>query len=181
MASSLRKATMPSGDPLTLELRRRLRRAALDWDLEALRELEAAPPSGRRWRPTDLAPGRTPIGGRPRPASDLRLLRGRRLLAVAALRPGEEGATTPTPSEGSWSPEGEAGRLHEALLSREYGPDGKARRLGLELYEESTRPRSAWLRIGSQARKARAAADQVEAQDGRHPRRWPTRADPAAP
>ncbi len=28
--------------------------------------------------------------------------------------------------------------LHEALLSTEYGPDGRARRLGLELYESST-------------------------------------------
>jgi hypothetical protein len=26
-------------------------------------------------------------------------------------------------------------RLHEVLLSTEYGPDGRARRLGLELYE----------------------------------------------
>ena len=31
-------------------------------------------------------------------------------------------------------------RVHEALLSTEYGPDGSARRLGLELYEDSTGP-----------------------------------------
>ena len=41
----------------------------------------------------------------------------------------------------SWSaPQGEATQLHEALLSTEYGPDGRARRLGLELYEDPTDP-----------------------------------------
>jgi hypothetical protein len=31
-------------------------------------------------------------------------------------------------------------QLHEALVSTEYGPDGRARRLGLELYEGATEP-----------------------------------------
>ena len=63
------------------------------------------------------------------------------LLAVAALRPlGVEGHDAEAVGAVLVAPQGEAARLHEALLSTEYGPDGRARRLGLELYESSTDP-----------------------------------------
>jgi hypothetical protein len=63
------------------------------------------------------------------------------LLGVAALRP-REAAGHDADAVGAVlvSPEGEVARPYEALLSTEYGPDGKARRLGLELYEEPTDP-----------------------------------------
>ena len=63
------------------------------------------------------------------------------LLAVAALRPlGVEGHDAEAVGAVLVAPQGEAAQLHEALLSTEYGPDGRARRLGLELYESSTDP-----------------------------------------
>lgn len=57
-----------------------------------------------------------------------------RLLAIAALRPaGAEGhgeeVTAGTVGDGE-----SFEQLHEALLSTEYGPDGRPRRIGLELY-----------------------------------------------
>ena len=73
------------------------------------------------------------------------------LLAVAALRPrGAAGHDADAVGAILVSPEGEVTRPHEALLSTEYGPDGSARRLGLELYRRTppTR-RSGSPRIGS--------------------------------
>jgi hypothetical protein len=63
------------------------------------------------------------------------------LLAVAALRPREADGHDADILEGVMvSPQGDAVHLEEVLLSAEYGPDGKARRLGLELYKGSDGP-----------------------------------------
>ena len=63
------------------------------------------------------------------------------LLGVAALRPpGAAGHDADTVGAILVSPEGEASELHHALLSTEYGPDGRARRVGLELYEDPADP-----------------------------------------
>ena len=63
------------------------------------------------------------------------------LLAVAAVRPaGVEGHDAEAVGAVLVAPDGEATRLHEALLSTEYDADGRARRLGLELYEGPGEP-----------------------------------------
>src|SRR3954447_18677775 len=126
---------MPSGERLVLE-RDPAGGSALriDWDVDALRE----PGAGEApWR---LEPG--PDWER---ASALRLISATfddgALLAVAALRPrGAAGHDADAIGAIIVSPEGEVTRPREALLSTEYGPDGRARRLGLELYEEAGGP-----------------------------------------
>jgi hypothetical protein len=135
---------MPSGERLILELDPAGGPALrVEWDVDALRDLSAtsrqpgageAPPA---WR---LEPG--PDWER---VSALRLISATfddgALLAVAALRPrGATGHAADAVEAILVSPEGEVSRPHEALLSTEYGPDGSARRLGLELYEESAGP-----------------------------------------
>ena len=58
-------------------------------------------------------------------------------LAVAALRPaGAGGHDAETVVGFLVTPDGEPQPLHEVLISTELGPDGHARRLGLELYED---------------------------------------------
>jgi hypothetical protein len=58
------------------------------------------------------------------------------MLAVAALRPREADGHDADILDGVMvSPQGDAVHLEEVLLSAEYGPDGKTRRLGLELYK----------------------------------------------
>jgi hypothetical protein len=135
---------MPSGEPLALELGpvegSTLR---VEWDLEALRELNAAGrnPDSADGRPIwrlEAEPGWERAGG-------LRVISASfedgALLAVAAVRPaGSEGHDAEAIGAALVAPEGEATQLHEALLSTEYGPDGRARRLGLELYEGATEP-----------------------------------------
>ena len=143
-ASCRRATTMPNGETLALELGAAdgptLR---VEWDLEALRELNAgshpAGVAGARpsWR-LEAEPGWDRAGV-------LRLISASfddgSLLAVAALRPlGVEGHDAEAVGAVLVAPQGEAAQLHEALLSTEYGPDGRARRLGLELYESSTDP-----------------------------------------
>lgn len=135
---------MPSGDPLVLELGPAGWPALrVEWDVEALRELSATP--------------RQPGTGEARPAwrlerePDWERLNALRvisasfddgaLLAVAALRPrGAAGHDADAVGAVLVSADGEVTQLHEALLSTEYGPDGKARRLGLELHEDPTGP-----------------------------------------
>jgi hypothetical protein len=135
---------MPSGDPLVLELGPAGGPALrVEWSVEALRELSAAP------RQPGTAEARPPW----RLARELDWERGSALrvisasfddgalLAVAALRPrGAAGHDADAVGAVLVSPQGEVAQLHDALLSTEYGPDGGARRLGLELYEESTGP-----------------------------------------
>jgi hypothetical protein len=135
---------MPSSDPLVLELGPAggpgLR---VEWDVEALRELSGAPrqPGTGEARPTWRLE-REPDWER---ASALRVISASfddgALLGVAALRP-REAAGHDADAVGAVlvSPDGEVARPYEALLSTEYGPDGGARRLGLELYEEATDP-----------------------------------------
>ncbi|MEK6327937.1 MAG: hypothetical protein AABM66_10530 [Actinomycetota bacterium] len=135
---------MPSGDPLVLDLGSfRGPAVRIEWDVEALRELSANKPhpgaDGARptWR---LEHG--PDWDR---AGALRVISASfddgALLAVAALRPREAvGHDAEEVGAVLVSPQGEATKLHEAFLSTEYGPDGRARRLGLELYEEPTEP-----------------------------------------
>jgi hypothetical protein len=150
---------MPSNEPMVLELGPAGGGPALrvEWDVASLRELRTA--------------GHPPGTGAPRPSwrlarepdwestSALRVISASfddgALLAVAALRP-REAAGHDADAVGAilMSPEGEVMRLHEALLSTEYGPDGMARRLGLELYE------------GSDGPPIRVVADRVEAGEG---------------
>jgi hypothetical protein len=135
---------MPSGERLVLELDPADGPALrVEWDVDALRERGAAggqpgtteaPPA---WR---LEPGPDWEG-----ASALRLISATfddgALLAVAALRPrGAAGHDADAVGAILVSAEGEVTRPHEALLSTEYGPDGTARRLGLELYEDPAGP-----------------------------------------
>ena len=133
---------MPSGDPLVLDLGPPGGPAVrIEWDLEALRELTAnkPDPGADQARPTwrlaqepdwDLAGALRVVSASFDDGA---------LLAIAALRPREAvGHDAEEVGAVLISPQGEATRLHEALLSTEYGPDGKARRLGLELYEEPT-------------------------------------------
>jgi hypothetical protein len=135
---------MPNGDPLALELGPvdgfGLR---VEWDLEALRELDAArrDPDGTAgppiWR-LEAEPGWERAGG-------LRVISASfedgALLAVAAVRPEKaKGHDAEAVRAALVAPQGEVTQLHEALVSTEYGPDGRARRLGLELYEGATEP-----------------------------------------
>ena len=135
---------MPSGDPLVLELGPADGPALrLEWDVEALRELDAAP--GHRGADGALSTWRLDRKPDWERASALRVISASfedgSLLGVAALRPrGAAGHDADAVGAVLVSAEGEVARLHEALLSTEYGPDDRARRLGLELYEDSTRP-----------------------------------------
>jgi hypothetical protein len=79
------------------------------------------------------------------------------LLAVAALRPpGAAGHDADAVAAILVSPEGEATELHHALLSTEYGPDGSARRLGLELYGDPANPPTRV--VGDRVAEARRSA-----------------------
>ena len=136
--------TMPSGDPLVLDLGSAGGPAVrIEWDVEALRELTATKPhQGADQARPPWRLGQEPDWDR---AAALRVLSAGfddgALLAVAALRPREPvGHDTDVVGAVLISPQGEATQLHEALLSTEYGPDGRARRLGLELYEEPSEP-----------------------------------------
>jgi hypothetical protein len=135
---------MPSGDPLVLELGPASGPALqVEWDVDALRELSATRHHGGTGeaRPTwRLA--KEPDWER---TSALRVISASfddgALLAVAALRPrGAAGHDTDAVGAVLVSAQGEVAQLHDALLSTEYGPDGRARRLGLELYEGSSGP-----------------------------------------
>jgi hypothetical protein len=127
---------MPSGEPLSLELPEPTGEPLrVHLDPECVRELRAGRGNGMPRRCWSLAddPDWSVVG-------ELSLMAAGfedgAVLAVAALRPREAGGHDADVIEGVLvSPEGDAARLEEVLLSSEYGPDGKARRLGLELYE----------------------------------------------
>lgn len=135
---------MPSGDPLVLELGPAGEPALrVEWNVEALRELSAAPghQDASEARPTWRLE-REPDWER---ARALRVISASfddgALLAVAALRPrGAAGHDADAVGAVLVSAQGEVAQLHDALLSTEYGPDGRARRLGLELYEDPAGP-----------------------------------------
>jgi hypothetical protein len=135
---------MPASEPLLLELGTAGGSAPslrVEWDVEALRALGASrhePGASEVRRPWHL--DREPDWER---TSALRLISAAfddgTLLAVAALRPrGAEGHDADAVGGILVSPEGEVSELHEAFISTEYGPGGRARRLGLELYKGST-------------------------------------------
>jgi hypothetical protein len=71
----------------------------------------------------------------------LRVFSGRfddgRAIALAALRPAGADGHGADVVAAVLVDDGEAKPLAEALLSTEYGPDGEARRIGLELYPEN--------------------------------------------
>ena len=143
-ASSPRTLTMADGDPLVLTLGpaggHTIR---VEWDAAVLQELNArprdaddieAPPT---WR-LETEPGGDSAG-------TLRVISASfddgALLGVAALRPpGAAGHNAEAVGAILVSSEGEATELHHALLSTEYGPDGRTRRVGLELYEDPADP-----------------------------------------
>ena len=134
---------MPSGDPLVLDLGAAGGPALrVEWDLQALRELSGTAQAGvGQTRPTWRLERDPDWEG----FSALRVISASfddgAVLGVAALRPrGSAGHDTDAVAAVLVSPEGEVALPHEALLSTEYGPDGKARRLGLELYEDPTGP-----------------------------------------
>jgi hypothetical protein len=115
----------------------------VEWDPAALRELNSPPRDGGD---TEAPPT---WRAEPEPDGDgsgtLRVISASfddgALLAVAALRPpGAAGHDADAVAAILVSPEGEATELHHALLSTEYGPDGSARRLGLELYGDPADP-----------------------------------------
>jgi hypothetical protein len=63
------------------------------------------------------------------------------LLAIAALRPVDaEGHDREAVGGLLTDPEGALAVLPEALISTEFGPDGRPRRLGLELYKDPDSP-----------------------------------------
>lgn len=135
---------MPNGERLAVELGpadgSTLR---VEWDVEALRELNATQrdPDAAEARPIwrlDAEPDWDRAGA-------LRVISASfddgALLAVAAVRPaGAEGHDAEAIGAVLVAPEGETTQLQDALVSTEYGPDGRARRLGLELYEDPTDP-----------------------------------------
>jgi hypothetical protein len=135
---------MPSGERLILELDPAGGAALrVEWDVDALRDREA---TSHEAGTGDVTPA---WRVEPEPdwerSSALRLISATfddgALLAVAALRPrGAAGHDADAVGAILVSPEGEVTRPREALLSTEYGPDGMARRLGLELYEDSAAP-----------------------------------------
>ncbi len=135
---------MPNNEPMALALEPSDGPALrVEWDVESLRELRNA---GAR-PDADEARPRWRLEGEPdwEQISALRLISASfddgALLAVAALRPRlADGHDAETVGAILISPEGEVIRLHDALLSTEYGPDGRVRRFGLELYEGSDRP-----------------------------------------
>jgi hypothetical protein len=81
---------------------------------------------------------------------------GRRL-AVAALRPRDAAGHGDDAIGGVVVRDGEVTVLDEVLLSVEYGPDGEARRIGLEVYE---RPDSLPVRVAGD-RSGRSATGDV--------------------
>jgi hypothetical protein len=135
---------MPSGESLTLELQPPFASALrIDWDPECLRELQRKGQYQRGGTPDRCwSLAADPDWGAVRELSLLSAcFNDGALLAVAALRPREANGHDADLVEGVMvSPDGDTVRLHEVLLSREYGPDGKARRLGLELYERVDGP-----------------------------------------
>ena len=130
---------MASGERLALTLEPAAGSTlSVEWDVDALRSLgDTVGDASPAWRLE-----RGPDWER---TSALRLISAAfddgALLAVAALRPlGAEGHDADAVGAILVSAGGEVTHVHEALLSTEYGPDGTARRLGLELYEDSTGP-----------------------------------------
>jgi hypothetical protein len=145
---------MPGSEPLTVELAPVVGAAPrIEWDVESLRRLQAGAEAAA---PEDAGPS-----WRLATEPDWDAVRALwlisagfddgALLAVAALRPREaEGHDADAVGGVLISAEGDVIRLHEVLLSVEYGPDGSPRRLGLELYE------------GADGPPIRVAADRVE-------------------
>jgi hypothetical protein len=131
------------GGSLRLELGGGDGAVAVVWDLDglaALGELDhppfelAAALDGRRWELARIVSG---------------AFRDGRLLAVAAARPRDARGHGAEAVAGALVREGEATMLDEALLSVEYDAGGRARRIGLELYET---PGSLPLRVAGDRR-----------------------------
>ena len=110
----------PSGD-----------RLRFDWSLERLESFDGAETEPLWERAGDLDWDEIEL---------FRVLTGRfddgRALAVAALRPAGADGHGDDAVAGVLVTDGESNAFAEALLSTEYGPDGEARRVGLELYPE---------------------------------------------
>ena len=134
---------MPSGERLALALEPADGSAlGVEWDEDVLRGLGAARQAAAGEAPRAWRLEREPDWER---TSALRLISAvfddGALLGVAALRPrGAAGHDADAVAALLVSAAGDVSRPHEALLSTEYGPDGTARRLGLELYEDSAGP-----------------------------------------
>jgi hypothetical protein len=145
---------MPGSEPLTLELAAAVGATPrIEWDVESLRQLQAGADGAA---PEDAGPSWRLVTEPDWDAVRALLVISAgfddgALLAVAALRPKEaDGHDADAVGGALISAEGDVIRLHEVLLSVEYGPDGSPRRLGLELYE------------GADGPPIRVAADRVE-------------------
>lgn len=119
-----------SGGALALELAPGV---AVEWDAAALRALsgDALTEEASPWS----------LRGEPGPAhSALRVLSAALTdgsqLVLAALRPANAEGHDAERVQAALVRDGEPRLLHEALVSTEYAADGRARRVGLELYEE---------------------------------------------
>ena len=136
---------MPSAEPLVLELDPAGGPALrIEWDLDALRELGAAgrQPGDRRG-PAGVAPGAgAGLGAGERSAADLGDLRRRR----AARRGGDSAARGRGPRRRrSWGDPRVARRARSPALTRPFCPPStgrtaRARRLGLEIYQDPAGP-----------------------------------------
>ena len=137
--------------------------------------LELGAPAGEpvrfEWRPDELAsldPATAgagsvwALGGDPdwEQVGALRVLSGRfedgRTIAIAAVRPVGTGGHGDELIAGALGDDEGFERLEQVLLSTEYGPDGLARRIGLELYRPSS---ELPLRIAADATEAGSASE----------------------
>lgn len=118
-----------SADAVVLELEDGAR---VEWELDALRMLEAGESAEPAWRLS----GELDWGA----VESLRLVTAAfengRLLALAAVRPSGAEGHDESPHGALVNPDGDVVELEEALVSTEYDAEGAPSRIGLELYTE---------------------------------------------
>lgn len=144
-----------TGGPLRVELAGEDGRAlVIEWDREALDALRTNPEASPAWRIVEGSP--------PQPGA-LRVISAAfddgSALALAGVRaPDAPGHGQDVVSGVLVDPDGGQESLTEALISTEYGPDGRVRRIGLELY---SKPDAAPIRVAADAGEPRAGGDRM--------------------